>query len=40
MVRPKQRKRRPCRPKDWVELAIVALGAVTAIAGFMERFTH
>ncbi|MFF4080514.1 hypothetical protein ACIO87_32360 [Streptomyces sp. NPDC087218] len=40
MVRPEQRKRRRRRRRDWVELAVVALGAVTAIAGCIERFTH
>lgn len=40
MVRPKQRNRRQRRRREWVELAAVTLGAVTAIAGCVERFTH
>lgn len=38
MVRPKERKRRRRRTRDWVELAVVTLGAVTAIAGCVEHF--
>lgn len=40
MVRRKQRKRPPRRRRDWVELAVVTLGAATTIAGCIERFTH
>ncbi len=38
MVRPKQRKRRQHRKREWVELAVVAFGAVTAIAGCVQHF--
>ncbi|QTD99476.1 hypothetical protein S1361_19185 [Streptomyces cyanogenus] len=38
MVRPKQRKRRQRRKRDWVELAVVTLSAVTAIAGCVQHF--
>lgn len=40
MERPRERKRRRRPKRDWVELAVVILGAVTAIAGCAERFLH
>lgn len=40
MVRRKPREPRRRPKKDWVELAVVILGAVTAIAGCAERFIH